>query len=601
MTGSRLPLAALAIGLLAGLLCGQCQGSISVSPGFVEVQLDKGRPTGEFTITNLGDKEERFRILCTHFNFSVDGTLDRVAPDDHSLARWTIFNPKEFTLPPSSKRVVRFVITPRGEMRPGEYWCAMELESLNTTVSHGQDSSGHGMKLEVIPTVLVPMFGTVGVVTHQTTVQEVKTSVEGGRPVVVTHLTNTGTGRLFLTGKYEVSDAGGKIVDKGGAGATYVFSGTQRNLKAPIRGDLPNGQYAISVIYTSPQLSEPITAVAKLDWTKPSAAAPPVQTPPASAASPDKQPAATSAPSVVTPEKAPTSGGAADRNPPKTQPQGSATSDTGKDPSFGAEGPKAAIAKSESPKAIEQPNPAPAAPAPRNAEAPKATAVNPDLPKVDAPKTVAAKPDLPKVDAAKTVAAKPDLPKVDATRVAATVPKPVRADPPKSTVARIESPKVEITRATSLTPEQPVVQPAMATAPTAGSQKPPEQAAILPAATSTVPSARKSDGRNDRIGSTVRVSDNSREAPSSTDVSPTCPPAVGVPAGESESKVAEVARAASSGTDALTTDGSQRPSAGVSSSSQRSARYRSHRGRARSSWWTRHRRHVRSRAHRTSG
>ncbi|HSR09864.1 MAG TPA: hypothetical protein VLS90_00360 [Thermodesulfobacteriota bacterium] len=110
-------------------------GGLSISPAFVEVSLDKGRPAGQFTIANLGEEEERYRIRAIHFTFMRDGGVRYVEPDERSLAPWIKFNPTEFVIGPKERRAVRYVIAPKGKLRPGEYWAGMELESLRTTAA----------------------------------------------------------------------------------------------------------------------------------------------------------------------------------------------------------------------------------------------------------------------------------------------------------------------------------------------------------------------------------------------------------------------------------------------------------------------------------
>ncbi len=80
---------------------------IAISPAVVRLSLDKKRPAGQFIIRNVGDTTERYRINARHFLYGENGALQIVEPDEHSLVPWIKFNPKEFTLPPKSRRAVR--------------------------------------------------------------------------------------------------------------------------------------------------------------------------------------------------------------------------------------------------------------------------------------------------------------------------------------------------------------------------------------------------------------------------------------------------------------------------------------------------------------
>ena len=288
-------------------------GGISVAPSFVEVHLDKGRPAGRFEVANLGETEERYRVKALYFNFTSDGNLVRPDPDEHSLVSWIKFNPAELTIAPKSSRLVRFVIVPQGKLIPGEYWAAMELESLNTQVGKGEDKGGHEMEIRVLTSVLVPIFGSVGTVRYDGTFDEFKVtaapkaspeqsaadwcaaalfsaplgvgfwpSFEAAAPkgtLLETHLTNRGDGRLLLKGEYEVLNASGQSIEKAPLGYAYVLPGTDRIFQGRVRTTLPAGTYTLRAKYECPQLKTPLTKETTLKLDAPSPGTPPPSQP----------------------------------------------------------------------------------------------------------------------------------------------------------------------------------------------------------------------------------------------------------------------------------------------------------------------------------
>jgi len=232
--------------------------SISISPAFVEVDLEKGRPSGQFEITNAGEEEQRYRINAIHFIFLREGGLREVPPDERSLAPWIRFNPREFVLPPKTRQVVRFVVTPKGALKNGEYWAAMELESLKTTVGRSKDKSGHEFNIEVIPSIIVPIFGKSGDVVHAGEIREAKLVTSGNSRAVETFVANKGSGRLFVTGEYQVTDASGKVVEKGPLGHGYILRGMERRFVAPLKDPAAAGDVVIS--YKALELDKPLGA-----------------------------------------------------------------------------------------------------------------------------------------------------------------------------------------------------------------------------------------------------------------------------------------------------------------------------------------------------
>ncbi|NNC54678.1 MAG: hypothetical protein HKO07_03020 [Pseudomonadales bacterium] len=140
-------------------------GGIAVEPALVDLNFKAGRASGQFVITNTGDKEERYRIVSSFFTLNEAGNVQLAEETEHSMASWIKFNPKEFALPPKSKRLVRFVVLPKKKVEDGQYWAAMELESLEGRDYSTQDEQGRTFNLKVIPSVLAPMFGRAGKIT----------------------------------------------------------------------------------------------------------------------------------------------------------------------------------------------------------------------------------------------------------------------------------------------------------------------------------------------------------------------------------------------------------------------------------------------------
>jgi hypothetical protein len=247
----------------------ESEAAISVSPAYVEVRLDQGRPAGQFTIANIGDEEERYRIGAIHFIFTRDGGLQTVKPDERSLVPWIKFNPPEFTLAPKTQRVIRFVIVPQGSLKPGEYWAAMELESLRASITEADDGQGRQLRLQVVSSILVPMFGTVGTVQHAAAVRDVRmTPVNGGQKLEFM-VSNTGAGKLLLRGRYVIKNSTGQTVREGTITSSYILPSSDRYVGAMLKEPLESGTYTVHVECQSKVLSQPIGGDFQLVWTRP--------------------------------------------------------------------------------------------------------------------------------------------------------------------------------------------------------------------------------------------------------------------------------------------------------------------------------------------
>lgn len=235
-----------------------CWAGISITPAFVETTIDTGRPAGQFLIANLGETEERFRIQAIHFVFSQEGALKRIPPDEHSLASWIKFNPREFSLPPKSKRAIRYVIIPRGNLKTGEYWGAMELESLQTQISTTKDTTGHEVKVEVISSILVPIWGKVGHVRYQGILKEAGITPADKGTTVRFSLLNTGDGRLLIQeGNFAITNEAGEQIGKGALGKFYLLPEQELSITHLLESSLAPGRYKLHIQCQSPQLKEP--------------------------------------------------------------------------------------------------------------------------------------------------------------------------------------------------------------------------------------------------------------------------------------------------------------------------------------------------------
>ena len=223
---------------------------IAVEPAYISLDFNKGRASGRFIITNTGDAEERYRVVASHFTFSEEGALSLSDPDRHSMAEWIKFNPKEFTLPPKSKRVVRYVVLPRGKLKDGQYWAAMELESLEGRNYSTNDGGGRTFNLKVVPSVLAPMYGASGSIErdYDLTKFELSTS-DRNKKVLEMQAVNTGNAVINLVGNYEIRNQSGEVVFESTLDSGLLLRDKTRTFVSFIEPDLPAGDYKLVVFY----------------------------------------------------------------------------------------------------------------------------------------------------------------------------------------------------------------------------------------------------------------------------------------------------------------------------------------------------------------
>ena len=257
----------LIFGILTFLAASATSANISITPAYVDVEIQPGeRAAGRFIITNFTDSDQRFRMNATHFTFGSDGSLQTIEPDDNSSADWLKFNPREFSLPAKGRRVVRFVLLPNGNLADGDYWSSIELESLRISKVEVRGDDGHGVGLNVVSSILVPVFGKVGEIRHAARIRDLSVvSVDQGT-LLETVIENTGNGFLFVRGSYEILDEAGRTLAAGPVGNAYVLRSTERRFRVPIEADLPVGNHTVIVTFGTPQMDHDIRKTATTSW-----------------------------------------------------------------------------------------------------------------------------------------------------------------------------------------------------------------------------------------------------------------------------------------------------------------------------------------------
>jgi P pilus assembly chaperone PapD len=237
---------------------GKCRAGLAISPAFLEVSLNNGTPSGQFQISNTGDEMERYRVKMVYFTFSKDGGFRELPDDGHSLAPLIKFNPKEFAIPPKSRQAVRFYIPNQGKLKNGEYWAAMQLESLKTSEARSSDGKGRNFRFQVVTNIVVPIFATYGDVRYTGALKDVRLVPRGEGYGIETVVVNTGQGRLFVVGEYQIVSGSGDVAAQGSLSRAYVMPGGERALTADLSKPLPAGNYTMKIKYSSSQLKQPL-------------------------------------------------------------------------------------------------------------------------------------------------------------------------------------------------------------------------------------------------------------------------------------------------------------------------------------------------------
>lgn len=189
---------------------------------------------------------------------------------DRSLAPWVRFNPREVTLPARTSRKVRFIVLPRGELKPGEYWGAMELENLLTqTATKGDPNTETAVTIQVSSSLIVPIFGTVGTVDYKGELTAARVISRQGIPSLEILFQSLSSGRLGILSDYRIENDLGEILAEAVCAHGYVLPGRQRIFSREIKQDIPPGTYTLFIDANAAHLPEPLHLTQKIQWPPP--------------------------------------------------------------------------------------------------------------------------------------------------------------------------------------------------------------------------------------------------------------------------------------------------------------------------------------------
>jgi hypothetical protein len=230
------------------------EGSLSIKPAFIEVELGKTRPSETIHVENITKEEARYRVRVVHFVYDEGGNIAMVPPDPRSMAPWIKCNPLEFTLPPKSARAIRLTIIPPKSLDPGDYWAAIWFEPLSYATSTSSDGQGRKVSLKVQTNILIPVLGQVPGVAYKCDLTDVSATKNKDGIAIAASLANQGSGRVKLKGNYEILDAANSQIAQGLIGDDVIMAGGKRTFKQQVKGDFPAGDYVVRVTYTSAKL-----------------------------------------------------------------------------------------------------------------------------------------------------------------------------------------------------------------------------------------------------------------------------------------------------------------------------------------------------------
>ncbi len=140
---TALVLAALSTGIVADAKLPPVQ--LGIAPPRIELALDAGVSNESITIYNYSEKAKTIDLELINLSKIPNGKS--IPPGPQTLSRWTLFNPKRFTIPPGESQTVRMSIRPRTKLAPGTRYGMLSIRQ--DMVAKDNQTSTDGEKMTV--------------------------------------------------------------------------------------------------------------------------------------------------------------------------------------------------------------------------------------------------------------------------------------------------------------------------------------------------------------------------------------------------------------------------------------------------------------------
>ena len=135
--------------MLLGL---SCEAALQVFPTRLLITDRTNAKSGSLTLLHKGDHTAKYRISIVFFKLGADGKYEQAKDplaEVQTLAPHLKYSPREITLQPDVKQVVRVMVKPPGDMLQGDYRAHLHFETEDDDVSMGNSNLADDSKLQL--------------------------------------------------------------------------------------------------------------------------------------------------------------------------------------------------------------------------------------------------------------------------------------------------------------------------------------------------------------------------------------------------------------------------------------------------------------------
>ena len=198
--------------------CAQCFGQLGkvvLTPPLHIIDLDKGRNTYHYELTNQGDTSFDVSVSILNWSKDEENNMVLIPSEKDSLDQWIIASPLEFTVPAKKSQVVRFAIRPAVELPEGEHRAAFVFRQKKSKNPSQQNGEG-GIVIQNLFELKSAIYASVGDVVRTGSVIEYQLEPKALRTRIASegnaHVRPAGNFQIWKEGMFPGKDEAKKLM-----------------------------------------------------------------------------------------------------------------------------------------------------------------------------------------------------------------------------------------------------------------------------------------------------------------------------------------------------------------------------------------------------
>lgn len=240
------------------LLCTNIHGQVTIAP--TNMFLSDNNPFGTYMVINGSSEAQEITV---DFLFAYSATDEngnrRIIQDDstlaekHSIANKVRAFPRNFTLAPEQRQIVRLRLSDTNSLEDGTYWARIRTKSIpETPPIEVQSTATVSARVGISFEQVTGLFFKKGTVTTGIEINDIRTNINPDNPnelIVLADYARTGNSPFLGTITMSVRDSNNRELSTNFVSTSHYFDGTHRQTIDIT--ELSNGNYQLTVEFAT--------------------------------------------------------------------------------------------------------------------------------------------------------------------------------------------------------------------------------------------------------------------------------------------------------------------------------------------------------------